>query len=116
MRKGEIGIFAVMGLVVLATAAIKGYNKSTEEEPDKGIPFYTTASDDLAKQARALFSKYNCHACHSLWTKKSIMQNVPAPALDGLGSIRSEEWFYNYFSAESPQDILPTRLKKEFQI
>lgn len=44
------------------------------------------------------------------------MQSVPAPALDGLGSLKSEEWFFNYFSAENPQAIVPTRLKAEFKM
>ena len=38
------------------------------------------------------------------------------PPLDGIGSLRDEAWFYDYFSAENPQSILPSRLKKEFQM
>jgi hypothetical protein len=44
------------------------------------------------------------------------MQTVPAPALDGIGSLRSEKFFYEYFSAEDPKTILPSRLKEEFQM
>ena len=44
------------------------------------------------------------------------MQSVPAPSLDGIGSLRTKEWLYSYFSSENPQSILPTRLKKEFQM
>jgi hypothetical protein len=44
------------------------------------------------------------------------MRNVPAPALDGMGSLRDRDWLYNYFSAENPQAILPSRLKKEYQM
>lgn len=116
MRKGELGILAVIGVVVAVTAAIKGYNLSNQKEEDKGIPYFSTATQELSKQARVLFDRYNCHSCHSLWTKRSIMQSVPAPALDGLGSLKSEEWFFQYFSAENPQEIVPTRLKKEFQM
>ena len=116
MKKGEKGVLIVMGVAIVITAAVKGYGVSTQTEEDKGIPYYTTASQDLAKKARALFSKYQCHDCHSLWTKRSMMQSVPAPALDGMGSLKSEEWFYQYFSSESPQEIVPTRLKKEFQM
>lgn len=115
MRKGEVGIFVVMGVVIIGVASFKGYQASKGGE-DKGIPYYTTASEQLSKKARGLFSKYNCHDCHSLWTKRSIMQSVPAPALDGIGSLKTEKWFYEYFSAENPQDIVPTRLKKEFQM
>ncbi|HEY5601887.1 MAG TPA: c-type cytochrome [Gammaproteobacteria bacterium] len=116
MKKGELGILAVIGVVVAITAALKAYNLSSQAEEDKGIPYYSTASLELSKQARALFEKYNCHACHSLWTKRSIMQSVPAPALDGLGSLKGEEWFLRYFSADNPQNIVPTRLKKEYQM
>lgn len=115
MRKGEIGIFAVMGAVIIIGAAVKVYNTSTGEE-DKGIPYYTTASEDLTKTAKLLFDKYKCYDCHSLWTKKNIMQSVPAPPLDGIGSLKSEKWFFEYFSAEDPQSIVPTRLKKEYQM
>ena len=27
---------------------------------------------------------------------------MPAPALDGIGSLRSENWFYEYFSVAGP--------------
>lgn len=115
MRKGEIGIFVVMGVVIAGVAVFKNYQASVSGE-DKGIPYYTTASTDLKKTARTLFDKYKCHDCHSLWTKRNIMQSVPAPPLDGIGSLKSEQWFYDYFSAENPQEIVPSRLKKEFQM
>lgn len=116
MRKGERGILLVIGLTVVIAAAYKGYNASSRVEKDKGIPYYSTASQELAKQARVLFSRYQCYDCHSLWTKRNIMQSVPAPALDGLGSLKNETWFFDYFSADNPQEIVPTRLKKEFQM
>lgn len=116
MKKGEVGILSVIGVAVVIAALVKVYSMSANTEKDKGIPFYSTASDSLSKQARGLMEKYSCRDCHSLWTMRSIMQSVPAPALDGLGSLKSEEWFFNYFSAEIPQKIVPTRLKKEFQM
>jgi len=115
MKKGEVGILIGIGVVVAVTAIIKSYYASTQEV-DKGIPYFSTADAPLAKQARVLFSKYKCHDCHSLWTKRNIMQSVPAPALDGLGSLMDEAWFYEYFSAADPQTIVPTRLKKEYQM
>jgi hypothetical protein len=116
MKKGEAGILTVIGVVVVIAASIKAYNITGQQEADKGIPYYSTATQELSKQARVLFDKYNCHACHSLWTKRSVMQAVPAPPLDGMGSLKSEEWFYQYFSADNPQAIVPTRLKKEYQM
>ncbi|NOZ54387.1 MAG: cytochrome c [Gammaproteobacteria bacterium] len=115
MKKGEAGILIGIVVVVVVTAVIKNFYASTQEE-DLGIPYFSTADITLAKQARKLFRKYKCYDCHSLWTKRNIMQSVPAPALDGLGSLKDEAWFYNYFSAVNPQAIVPTRLKKEFQM
>ena len=116
MKKGEIGIIAFMGVAVVVVASFKAYNTSTAESEEQGIPYYSTASQDLARQARVLLNKHQCYDCHSLWTKRNIMQSVPAPALDGLGSLKDEEWFYSYFSASDPQSILPTRLKAEFKM
>ena len=45
-----------------------------------------------------------------------MMQHVPAPALDGIGAIRDEKWLFNYFSAQDPGTILPSRLKKEYRM
>jgi flagellar motor switch protein FliG len=45
-----------------------------------------------------------------------MMATVPAPALDGIGMLRDEEWLYDYLSAVDPQQILPSRLRKEFKM
>lgn len=45
-----------------------------------------------------------------------MMRAVPAPALDGIGSLRDRDWLYAYLSADDPQSILPSRLKKEYQM
>lgn len=44
------------------------------------------------------------------------MQAVPAPALDGIGSLRDEKWLFDYLSAVNPQSILPSRLKQEYRM
>lgn len=44
------------------------------------------------------------------------MRSVPAPALDGIGSLHDEQWFFDYFSADDPQQIQPSRLKAEYQM
>ena len=44
------------------------------------------------------------------------MQAVPSPSLDGMGSLRTETWLFDYFSAEDPQSILPSRLKQRFSM
>ncbi len=116
MKKGEKGILIGITAFVLVTMAVKGWMISQEEEKDPGIPFYSTASPEFAAKASVLYRKYNCRDCHALWGLRNIMQAVPAPPLDGMGSLRDEEWLYNYFSAEDPQSIIPSRLKPRFRM
>jgi sulfur-oxidizing protein SoxX len=47
---------------------------------------------------------------------KDILESVPAPMLDGIGSLRSETWLYDYLSSPNPQEILPSRLKKKWRM
>jgi len=83
---------------------------------DPGIPFYSTASHDLVQSGSELYHRLKCKRCHSLWTVRDVMQSVPAPALDGIGSLKDEQWFYNYLSAEDPQSILQSRLKEQYRM
>lgn len=115
MRKGEKGIFVAMGISIAILAGIKVYQNAKETEPDPGIPFYSTASNELTAEAARIMKEGDCKACHSLWGTRDMMQAVPAPPLDGMGHFRDEQWLYTYFSAENPQDILPTRLKPEYR-
>ena len=87
-----------------------------DKQKDLGIPFYSDAPPKLAHAAEILYKKQGCQDCHSLWMVRNMMETVPAPALDGIGSIRDEKWFYAYFSAENPQSILPSRMKPEFRM
>lgn len=80
------------------------------------LPFYTTADAKLERAGSDLYKSLQCRNCHTIWSVKSIYQLVPAPSLDGIGSLRSEEWLYDYFSAENPQSILPSRLKKKYRM
>jgi len=116
MKKGEKGI--LLGIIVFSVMAmsIKAWMDSEDSEKDPGIPFYSTASKELASKASVLYRKYNCRDCHALWGVRNIMQAVPAPSLDGMGSLRDEEWLYNYFSAKDPQSIIPSRLKPRFRM
>jgi len=116
MRKGEKGILIGIGIFVVLSVAVKAFLVSQQEEKDPGIPFYSTASHELASKSSALYRKYNCRDCHSLWGVRNIMQAVPAPALDGMGSFHDEQWLYDYFSAEDPQSIVPSRLKPRFRM
>jgi hypothetical protein len=113
MKRGEKVILAGIAVAVVGLA---GFKFLTRGEPDRGIPFHTTASDELAQAATAIYQHNGCKDCHALWSERDMLQAVPAPALDGIGSLRDEEWLYRYFSAENPQQILPTRLKKEYRM
>jgi len=115
MRTGEKGIFVVMGISVLILIGVKYYQNSKNTEPDPGIPYYTTASNELTSVAARIMKEGKCHSCHSLWGTRDMLQAVPAPPLDGMGYFRDEEWLFKYFSAEVPQEILPSRLKPEYR-
>jgi len=116
MRKGEKLIIGLMVLSVVGLVVVKLKQSAKETTEDPGIPFFSTASEDVTKQAGKTIRAFNCRDCHSLWATKTFTQAVPAPALDGMGSFRSEEWLYNYFSAENPQEILPSRLKPQYRM
>ena len=120
MKKGEKGILAVIAVAVISAMVYKGVSISENTEPDRGIPYYTTASHELETKAGTLMRELNCRDCHkyngAFGGITSLVQNVPSPPLDGIGAIRTEEWFFKYFSAPNPQSILPSRLKKEFQM
>ena len=116
MRRGEILILATIGVVVAGLMIRNVIRLRSGAEPDRGIPFYSTATPGLMREAGELYRSNNCRGCHSLWTVKSALESVPAPALDGIGSLRTEQWFYDYFSAADPQRILPSRLKLEYRM
>jgi len=80
------------------------------------LPYYSTADPALERAGSDLYRNLQCRNCHTIWSVKSVYQSVPAPSLDGIGSLRSEAWLYRYFSAENPQDILPTRLKTKYKM
>jgi hypothetical protein len=101
---------------VLVMGAYKGYQGSKYEDEDPGIPFYTTASNELKEKAGRLIRQENCKECHSLWATRDLTIAVPAPALDGMGRFRDEQWLYDYFSAENPQSMQPSRLKDVYKM
>ncbi|KAF0190649.1 MAG: hypothetical protein FD165_2551 [Gammaproteobacteria bacterium] len=115
MRTGEKRIIAV--IIALPLLAI-GYQLLTfpQREADPGIPFYLTASPEIKQQAELIYARNKCSDCHSLWMVRNMMESVPAPRLDGIGSLRDERWFFEYFSASDPQQILPSRLKQEYRM
>jgi len=116
MKRGEAVILATIGVVVAGLMARNVISLHSDAQGDPGIPFYSTATPALTRSAGDLYRSNSCRHCHSLWTVKSAFESVPAPALDGIGSLRSEQWFYQYFSAPDPQSILSSRLKQEYQM
>jgi L-cysteine S-thiosulfotransferase len=116
MKLGEKIVFTVIAIVVVGFMVRNLWRLNTIQEVDKGIPYYSTASATLERAAMDIYRHQNCKSCHSLWTVRDLMKAVPAPILDGIGSLRSEDWLYQYFSAINPQAILPSRLKREYQM
>ncbi|RFC35746.1 MAG: Cytochrome c [Candidatus Nitrotoga sp. LAW] len=116
MKSGEKIVFVVIAIVVIGFMGRNLWHLNTIQEVDKGIPYFSTASATLERAATDIYRQQNCKSCHSLWTVRDLIKAVPAPILDGMGSLRSEDWFYQYFSASNPQAILPSRLKKEYQM
>ncbi|MGA8864522.1 MAG: c-type cytochrome [Gallionella sp.] len=114
MKPGEKAILALIGAVLVVGVARSLLH--VEGKHDREIPFYTTATRDLAVKGMEIYNKNGCKECHSLWTMKDILETVPAPILDGIGSLRTEAWLYDYLSSSNPQATLPSRLKKEYQM
>lgn len=115
MRKGDWLIAGLLGLVVVAAIG-KGVYDTYNPIKDRGIPFYSTASEDVQRAGADLYRNIGCRDCHTIWGIKNIMETVPAPSLDGIGSLRSETWLFEYFSAENPRDTIPTRLKLKYSM
>jgi len=114
MKRGEKILLWLIGL--LLTVAIARLLLQKPDARQGEIPFYSTAPHEVAQAASDLYRKYHCRECHSLWAVTDMLQNVPAPMLDGIGSLRSETWLYDYLSAPVPQVILPSRLKLEYRM
>ncbi len=113
VKTGEIVLAAVLGLMVAGGVVRAIVHRPTAQDGE--IPFYSTAPAPLATAATELIHRYSCRDCHSLWTTRNAMQAVPAPMLDGIGSLRSAQWLYDYLSAPDPQAILRSRLKVEYR-
>lgn len=115
MRKGEWLIAGLIGLLFVG-GVVKAVLEHGSQEEDRGIPFYSTAPQDLQSRASDLYRELGCRDCHSLWGVKSVMQAVPAPSLDGIGTLRSRDWLYAYFSSENPQQMVSSRLKEKYRM
>ena len=114
MKRGEKVVLALIGVVLFVSVVRSQLH--VEEKHDRDIPFYSTATPDVARKAMDIYRNNGCKGCHTLWTLRDMLQSVPAPMLDGIGSLRTETWLYEYLSSPNPQAILPSRLKKEYQM
>lgn len=116
MRRAEKVIVSIIVCVIVVVGGIKAWLGQFKVNDVADVPFYTTASLELNRHANAVYKRQNCQACHLLWGSRDMTQAVPAPALDGIGSLHDEAWFYAYFSAEDPQALIPSRLKKQYRM
>lgn len=114
MKSGEK--FVLGCIVALLAFGIIRSQVHVEEKHEKDIPFYSTASEDVSRRAMDIYRDSGCKSCHTLWTSQDMTQNVPAPMLDGLGSLHTEEWFFDYLSAPNPQAVIPSRLKLQYRM
>ncbi len=114
MKRGEKAVLILIALLVGGGMARSLFQSEVKHDHD--IPFYSTAAPDVARDAMDLYRKFGCKDCHTLWTMKDMLQSVPAPMMDGIGSLRSEAWLYDYLSATNPQAIIPSRLKPEYRM
>jgi len=113
----------VVNAVIISLAAVFIYavvesiiNPAAPDVSEKGLPYYSTAEASLARSGADLYKKLQCRNCHKIWAVKNLYETVPAPSLDGIGSLRTEGWLYQYFSSENPQSMLPSRLKEKFRM
>jgi hypothetical protein len=116
MKKGEKGILIAIAVIVVLFMGVNIYRHAADPAPDKGIPFYSTAPKELQDKASVLMRQLHCRECHVLWAVRDATQAVPAPSLDGMGSLHDEAWLFAYLSSENPQEILPSRLKAEYRM
>lgn len=114
MKPGEK--FVVGVVVTLLVFGVVRNQVHVDDKHENDIPYYSTATPEVAYRAMDVYRDNGCKSCHSLWTSKDMTQSVPAPIMDGIGSIRDEEWLYNYLSAENPQSVIPSRLKKQYRM
>jgi hypothetical protein len=114
MKRGEKAVLLLIAFVLLASMVWS--STRVVEKHDRDIPFYSEATADVARKAMDIYHENGCKSCHSLWTLQDMTQSVPAPMLDGIGSLRTEDWLYGYLTSPNPQAILPSRLKKQYQM
>ncbi len=114
MKRGESLVFGAIAVFVAAGVLWTALKSPAPHQGD--VPFHSTAPAKLREAAGDLIRRYGCRECHSLSTVRSLLQAVPAPMLDGIGSLRSEAWLYDYLSAADPQSKLASRLKREYRM
>jgi len=106
----------ILLVIALVVGVAQSIIKPSVDTGEKGLPFYSTANKQVLQAGSDLYHGLQCKNCHVVWSVKSLYETVPAPSLDGIGSLRSEAWLYKYFSSANPQSMLPTRLKAKFKM
>lgn len=116
MRRNEKVVLVIIAVVISGVFLVKAMMGQYSLGTDPGMPFYSNATEDVKVRGNAVYHVQNCKECHMLFGSRDLTLAVPAPALDGIGSLRDEQWLFNYFSAENPQAILPSRLKLQYRM
>ena len=109
-------VIILLALTFVVAVVQSVLNPAPVDTSEKGLPFYSTAGAALERSGAELYKNLQCRSCHTIWGVKSIYETVPAPSLDGIGSWRSEEWLFAYFSSVNPQEMIPTRLKEKYKM
>jgi len=119
----KIGWMTLVNIAILSLAAVFVFavvqsmlHPAAPDVSERGLPFYSDSSASLSRSGAILYKRLQCRNCHKIWAVKNLYETVPAPSLDGIGSLRTEEWLYQYFSSADPQSMLPSRLKEKFQM
>ncbi len=108
MKKGEKVIWGMVALITVC-ALYAGY--VVYNAPARLMPTYQVESK-VAGRGEVVYRENNCSACHRVWD----MGGHRGGALDGVGSRRDAEWLTAYLSTENPQEILPSTVKKIYQM
>lgn len=116
MRRNEKVVLVIIAVVISGVFLVKAMIGQYSLGTDPGMPFYSTASADVNKRGNAIYHQQKCKECHMLYGTRDLSLAVPAPALDGIGSLRDEAWLFEYFSSQNPQSVLPSRLKPQYRM
>lgn len=98
-----------MAALITVCALYAGY--IVYNAPARLMPTYQVESEQAAR-GELVYRQSGCAACHRIWNLGGHKGGV----LDGIGSRRDTAWLTAYLSAENPQEILPSQVKRIYQM